>query len=257
MDLRDGVALVTGGGSGIGQATARRLAAEGMRVCVVDVNGDAAKAVAAEIDGLSVVADVTDSAQVDAAFAACVAGFGGVDLAHLNAGVSGPPDIGTVTDEEYRRITGINVDGVVFGARAAVRSMRERRDGRQGGAVVATASMAGIEPFPNGPFYTLTKFAVVGLIRAIAPVLVKEGITAHAICPGLVDTPILPDEAKAHFTGLGVTLARPEQVADAVVRAATAGPELTGTCWAVHPDGTVALEFPDYPGPHQIVMQVR
>lgn len=257
MDLTGGVALVTGGGSGIGRATARRLAAEGMRVCVVDIDGDAVRAVADEVDGLAVVADASDPEQVDAAFAACVERFGAIDLAHLNAGVMGPSDIGTLTDEEYRRLRGVNLDGVVFGARAAVQAIRARTDGRTGGVVVATASMAGIEPFPRSPLYTLTKFGVVGFIRALAPALAGEEITAHAVCPGLTDTAILPDEAKAAFTAMGVPLVRPEQVADAVVVAATAGPELSGTCWAVHPHETVAHQFSDAPGPHKIVMQVR
>jgi NAD(P)-dependent dehydrogenase (short-subunit alcohol dehydrogenase family) len=258
MDALEGrVALVTGGGSGIGQATARRLAADGMKVCVVDIDGDAAAAVADEIGGLAVTADVSDSAQVDAAFAACIDRFGAIDLAHLNAGIMVPVEIGATTDEDYERIRGVNLDGVVYGARAAVCAMRDRTDGRRGGVIVATSSMAGIEPYAAAPLYTLTKFAVVGFIRAIALALVDDAITAHAVCPGLTDTPIFPPGSRESFIAMGIPLADPGQVADAVVRAATSGPELSGTCWAVHPDGTVAHEFADAPGPHKAIMENR
>jgi NAD(P)-dependent dehydrogenase (short-subunit alcohol dehydrogenase family) len=257
MRLRGRVALVTGGGSGLGQASARRLAAEGMRVCVVDIDRDAATAVAGEIDGFAVAADVSEAAQVDAAFTACIEHLGAVDLAHLNTGLMGPPDMGTVTDEQYARIRGVNLDSLVFGVRATLQAIRGRADGRQGGVIVATSSMAGIEPYPASPLYTMTKFGIVGFIRALAPALADEGITTHAICPGLADTPMIAEEAKAAFKQAGVDLIAPEQVADAVVLAATSRPELSGTCWAVHPTGAVAHEFADAPGPHKIVMERR
>jgi NAD(P)-dependent dehydrogenase (short-subunit alcohol dehydrogenase family) len=256
MELNGRVALVTGGGSGIGHASARRLVAEGMRVCVVDVNGDAARAVADEIGGLAVTADVSDSAQVDAAFAACIEAFGGIDLAHLNAGIALQRELGTLTDEDYARTRGVNLDGVVFGARATIRAIRERTDGRKGGVIVATSSVAGIDPVgvPD-PIYAVTKHGVVGLVRALAPALAYEGIAVHAICPGLTDTAILPEEVKVMFVGMGITMVKPEQVADAVVAAATAGPELSGTCWVVQPTETFAHEFNDVPGPHKILVQ--
>jgi NAD(P)-dependent dehydrogenase (short-subunit alcohol dehydrogenase family) len=254
MELGGRVALVTGGGSGIGRATARRLAAEGMRTCVVDVNGDAARAVADEIDGLAVAADVSDSAQVDAAFGACIEAFGAIDLAHLNAGVAFPGELGSLTDEDYQRIRGVNLDGVVYGARAAIRAIRGREDGRQGGVIVATSSVAGIDPVgaPH-PIYVLTKHGVVGLVRALAPALANEAIAVHAICAGLTDTAILPEPVKKAFTGMGIPLADPDQVADAVVAAATAPAEASGTCWVVQPDQTFAHAFNDVPGPHRLL----
>jgi NAD(P)-dependent dehydrogenase (short-subunit alcohol dehydrogenase family) len=252
MQLSGRVALVTGGGSGIGRASARRLAAEGMRVCVVDVNGDAARAVADEIGGLAVTADVSNSAQVDAAFTACVEAFGGIDVALLNAGVAMLRELGTLTDEDYHLTRGVNLDGVVFGARAAIRAIRGRTDGRKGGVILATSSVAGIDPtgVPD-PIYALTKHGVVGLVRALAPALASEGIAVHAICPGLTDTAILPDPVKAAFVGMGIPLAKPDQVADAVVAAASAGPEASGSCWVVQPDETFAHRFNDVPGPHK------
>jgi NAD(P)-dependent dehydrogenase (short-subunit alcohol dehydrogenase family) len=256
MELEGRVALVTGGGSGIGRASARQLAAKGMRVCVVDVNGDAARAVADEISGFAVTADVSDSAQVDAAFAACIEAFGGVDLALLNAGIAALQDFGTLTDEAYARTRGVNLDGVVFGARAALRAMRARTDGRKGGVIIATASVAGIDPTGSpSPIYPLTKHGVIGFVRALGPALAKEGITVHAICPGLTDTAILPDPIKAMFVGMGIPMVDPDRVAAAVVTAATAGEETSGSCWVVQPDATYAHEFNDVPGPHKRLAQ--
>jgi NAD(P)-dependent dehydrogenase (short-subunit alcohol dehydrogenase family) len=259
MELAGRVALVTGGGSGIGRTAARRFAAEGMRVCVVDLDGDAARAVAHEIGGLAVTADVSSSAQVDAAFAACVAGLGGLDLAYLNAGkTAGIPDIAELTDEAYERTRSLNLDGVVFGARAAVRAFRNRADGRTGGVLVVTASIVGIDPATApDPIYPATKHAVVGLLRALAPALAGEGIAVHAICPGLTDTPLIPGEIKSAFAQMGLPILTPEQVADAVVAAATADIALSGTCWVVHPGGTVAHEFNPVHGPHDGLLRIR
>jgi NAD(P)-dependent dehydrogenase (short-subunit alcohol dehydrogenase family) len=230
-----------------------------MRVCVVDVDGDGARAVADEIGGVAVTADVSDSAQIDAAFAACIDSFGDVDLAHLNAGITtGHPDVGTLTDEDYERTRGVNLDGVVFGSRAAIRAFRDRADGRVGGVIVVTASVAGLDPVGSpDPIYPLTKHGVVGFVRALAPALAAEGITVHAICPGLTDTALLPEELKAAFAGMGLPMVQAEQVADAVVAAATAAPERSGTCWVVQPDETAPHEFTKVAGPHEALTQLR
>jgi NAD(P)-dependent dehydrogenase (short-subunit alcohol dehydrogenase family) len=248
MELPGKVALVTGGGSGIGRATAQRLAAEDMRVCVVDLDGDAAHAVAEPIGGVALTADVAQSARVDAAFAECAARLGSVDLAFLNAGIAiGVADIGELSDDEYRRIMGPNVDGVVFGARAAIRQMRAQGSG---GVIVATASLAGLIAFPPDPVYTLTKHAVVGFVRSLAPTVAREAITAHAVCPGLTDTNILGDEAKAALRDAGFPLMGPEQIAEAVVTAARSPAEASGTCWVCQPGLTpTPYEFRDVPGP--------
>jgi NAD(P)-dependent dehydrogenase (short-subunit alcohol dehydrogenase family) len=258
MELHGKVALVTGGGSGIGQSTARRLAAEGMQVCVVDVDGAAAHMTAEEIGGLAVPADVSDSAQVDAAFAACVAAFGTVDLAFLNAGVSGGIlDLATTSDADYTRIRGVNQDGVVFGARAMVRTVRERIGGGTGGVIIATSSLAGIDPLPPNPIYTLTKHAVVGLIRALAPALALDRITAHAICPTVTDTAMLSESRKPVFAAMGIIPVPPDRVAEAVIMAATSGPEKSGTCWTVLSDATLPHRFTEVAGPHTALNAIR
>ena len=245
MDLSGKVAVVTGGASGIGRATVERFAAEGMRVCVVDLTEDAGHALADEVGGMFIVADAGDSKQVDAAFHRCVDELGGLDVAFLNAGIAiGHSNLETLSDDLYRKIMRVNVDGVVFGARAAIREMAPRG----GGAIVATSSLAGIIPFPPDPVYDLTKHAVVGLIRSIAPTLADRGITANCVNPGMTDTNILSDDVRRLFEDVGFPLMPPTQIADAVVHAITSGE--TGRCYVCQPGREpVSYEFRDVPGP--------
>lgn len=245
MLLSGKVALVTGGASGIGKATVERFATEDMRVCVVDRSEDAGRAVADSVGGTFVTADAGDSAQVDAAFAHCIDTLGGLDVAFLNAGIAiGHADLATLPDDVYRTIMRVNVDGVVFGARAAIRAMSERG----GGAIVATASLAGLIPFPPDPVYDLTKHAVVGLIRSIAPTLTAQGITANCVNPGMTDTSIIGDDAKKAITDSGFPLMPASQIAEAVVHAVTSGE--TGCCWVCQPGREPTLyEFRNVPGP--------
>ena len=253
MKLDGGVALLTGAASGIGRATAERLTAEGMRVCVVDRHEDGGRAVAADLGGIFHVADVGDPAQVDAAFARCVTELGGLDVAFLNAGIAiGHGAIESLPDDEYRRIMRVNVDGVVFGARAAVRELIPRG----GGAIVATASLAGLIPFPPDPVYDLTKHAVVGFIRSLAPTLAEQGITANCVNPGMTDTGILNDDVRAAFAAADFPLMAPSQIADAVVHAITSGE--TGRCWVCQPGREpIAYDFRDVPGPRTESAQGR
>ena len=123
-DLAGRVALVTGGGSGIGAAVSRRLAAEGCRVVVADLDGDGAKAVAEEVGGRALVMDVGDVAAWGPAVDGIVEEEGGLDIAHLNAGVAtGEVDITRLTDDQYQRVLGANLNGVVYGAQAVARAM--------------------------------------------------------------------------------------------------------------------------------------
>ncbi|MFN8033903.1 MAG: SDR family oxidoreductase [Mycobacterium sp.] len=250
MKLDGRVALVTGGASGIGRAAARRLADEGMRVCVVDIDGVAATAVAASVDGMAVQCDVSDPEQVTAAFDSCVEQLGSVDLAFLNAGISihWSGDIGSLDLSQYRRSVGVNVDGVVFGAVAAVRAMRACSEGRER-AILATASLAGILAWHPDPVYSLGKHAVVGFMRAIAPNLAPEGISVHTVCPGITETGALGDR-RPLVESIGVPVMEPDAVCDAVLTAATSPVEASGSCWVVQ-HGKVAwpMDFPDVPGP--------
>lgn len=250
MNLAGRVALVTGGASGIGRATAHRLAAHGMTVCVVDIDKDAASAVADAIGGVAVQCDVSDPEQVDNAFAVCARELGSVDLAFLNAGITihWSGDIGSLDLADYRRSVGVNLDGVVFGAVAAVRAMRARNE-QAGGVILATASLAGILAWHPDAVYSLGKHAVVGFMRAIAPNLAPEGISVHTICPGITETGVLGDR-RSLVERIGVPVMEPEAIADAALMAATLPIGRTGSCWVVqHGKPAWPMEFPDVPGP--------
>jgi NAD(P)-dependent dehydrogenase (short-subunit alcohol dehydrogenase family) len=212
-ELAGKVALVTGGGSGIGLATARRLARAGATVVVADLDEEAGAAAAAEIGGTFTRLDVGDPQAWASLVAEIVERDGGIDVAHLNAGVAtGAELLGEVEDSQYRRIMRANVDGVILGARAVAPAMAARG----GGAIVATASLAGLIAFSPDPVYTATKHAVVGFVRAVAPQLEAMGITVNAICPGMVDTPLLGEETVALLVEAGFPLISPEAVAEAV-----------------------------------------
>jgi NAD(P)-dependent dehydrogenase (short-subunit alcohol dehydrogenase family) len=137
-----------------------------------------------------------------------------LDAAHLNAGVTtGVADITELTDEQYRRIVGVNQDAVVFGVRQVVPELRRRG----GGAIVATASLAGIVAFPLDAAYTLTKHAVIGLVRSLGRAFAADNITINAVCPGLVDTPLLSGPIREALVESGFPLISASSVAEAVI----------------------------------------
>jgi NAD(P)-dependent dehydrogenase (short-subunit alcohol dehydrogenase family) len=238
MGLLEGkVAIVTGGSSGIGLATLRRFKDEGASVVVADL------AEGPDADAF-VRADVGDPSDWPAVVAAAEK-LGGLDVAYLNAGVTtGQPDITVLTDEQYRRIMNVNVDGVVFGARAIVPAMAARG----GGAIVATASLAGLISFPPDPIYTLTKHAVVGFVRSLAQQLEAKGITINAVCPGIVDTPLVGEPAKSALEAAGFPIIPPEQIAAAVLELAVGGATGRAVVCQAGRD-PVPYEFRDVPGP--------
>ena len=246
MGAFDGkVALVTGGASGIGLAAVRRFAQEGATVVIADLNKAAGEEAAEEVGGRFVALDVADAGGWATTVAEIEDTEGGLDIAYLNAGVTtGNPDIATLGDAQYRRIMGANVDGVVFGMRATVPAI-ERRGG---GAIVATASLAGIIAFAGDPIYTLTKHAVVGLVRSLAPQLQTKGITVNSVNPGIVDTPLVGSEGRQRLEAAGFPLIPPSEIASAVMRAIVEGG--TGQCWVCQPGrDPEPYVFGEAPGP--------
>jgi NAD(P)-dependent dehydrogenase (short-subunit alcohol dehydrogenase family) len=213
-------ALVTGSAGGIGGAIVAKLRSEGFHVQELDL-----------VTGF----DVTDSAAWDH--------VGSVELACLNAGVlTGDGDVRELTDRQYRRAMSVNVDGVVFGVRRLDQVMPV------GGAIVVTASLAGLTPIPDDPVYGLTKHAVVGFVRSVAPQLEERGIRINAVCPGWADTGLMTNEYKEKLRGEGLRLLSPDAVADGVWAAYTS--DGTGEAWVVQPGREpLRYEFKGVPGP--------
>ena len=234
-DLHGKVALITGGASGIGFATSRRLRAEGATVVIGDIDEVAGKAAAEELGADYALLDVSDTGAWDEVVDGITARHGGLDLAFLNAGILTYPatgeklverfDIAALPDESYRGIMGANVDGVIFGTRAVVPAIAARG----GGAVIATASASGVVAFPFDPIYTTTKHAVVGFVRSLYPSLVEQGITLNAILPDVSDTTILGNGFADMARELSIPLIPAEQIADAVMKVVTGAS--TGKLW--------------------------
>ncbi|MEY2525018.1 MAG: hypothetical protein QOJ66_3583, partial [Ilumatobacteraceae bacterium] len=190
MEFNDRVAIVTGGASGMGAATVRRLAAGGARVIVVDRNGDLAQTVATEVGGTAVVGDVADSSFCDGAIAAAVERHGGLDVLVNAAGVIVRASGEDTTDEQWARIMGVNVSGTFFMCRAAVRVMKTSG----GGAIVNFGSIWGDLGSAGVAAYCASKGAVHNLTRALAMDHAADGIRVNAVCPGEVNTPMLQSE---------------------------------------------------------------
>jgi len=180
--LHGRVGLVTGAGGGIGRAIARRLAREGMAVAVLDRDGAAAEAVAAEIGGLAVTADVTSEGEVGGAVEAVLARLGQIDLLVNNAGVAWMGPALEMPLEALRAMLRVNVEGVFIVSRAVLPHMSARRSG----SVVNLASWAGKTGNAYFAGYSASKFAVIGLTQALAREMAPHGVRVNAICPGIV-----------------------------------------------------------------------
>lgn len=228
--LEHTTAIISGTGSGIGWAAAERFRAEGAAVIGVEFDADRAAAAESALGVVPVIGSVDDPATWDRAVAAADE-LGGAGIAYLNAGLygfTGPID--ELPIDLFRRTVGANIDGVVLGARAVVPGMRARG----GGAIVATASVAGIVAFAPNPLYTLTKQAVTGFVQALAPDLAADHITFNAVCPGVVDTPMTVGAmGGGNPADLGFTLIEPATIAGVALDLATG--DRTGRCLAVLP----------------------
>jgi NAD(P)-dependent dehydrogenase (short-subunit alcohol dehydrogenase family) len=186
--LEGKVAVVTGGGSGIGAAVARRLAHEGAQVAVVDADAERAQEVADEFggDALAVTADVSSEGGVARYMQETVDRFGRIDLYHLNAGISGEPVLfPQVTLEDYDRVMDVNARGIFLGARDAFRQYEQQESA---GAIVVTASICSYGGSADIVPYHISKHAIVGVMRSAAVYGGPLGIRVNAVAPGVVPT---------------------------------------------------------------------
>lgn len=176
------VALITGGGEGIGEAAARRLAAEGARVVVTGRRQALIEAVAKDIGGLAVTGDIADEAHVRTAVAATVEHFGALDILIANAGVSMSGSVVEIDMGVFRRSMAVNVEGALLAAKYAIPHMRQRG----GGAIVLVSSQAAFVAYPDLVAYTSAKSAMLGLSRSIAIDYGPDRIRCNVLCPAWV-----------------------------------------------------------------------
>lgn len=216
-------AVITGGASGIGLATARRLAAEGAKVVIADLSDEAGQAAASEVGGIFVRTDVTDEQQVKDLFQKCRDEYGSVDIAFNNAGIS-PADDASIMDtgiEAWRRVQEVNLTSVYYCCKYALEHMREQRSG----SIINTASFVAVMGAATSQIsYSASKGGVLSMSRELGVQFAREGIRVNALCPGPVNTPLLkelfakdPVQAQRRLVHVPMgRFAEPEELAAAV-----------------------------------------
>ncbi|WP_163504847.1 3-oxoacyl-ACP reductase [Fodinicola acaciae] len=218
------VCVITGAGSGIGAAAARRFAAEGGSVVAVDMDENAGSAIAKEVEGLFVRADVTSADDVRAAFAAAVERFGGIDVLVNNAGIS-PPEDDSILDTEqdvWDLVQKVNLTSVYLCCKYGIPHLLERG----GGSVVNTASFVAVMGAATSQIsYTASKGGVLAMSRELGVQFARQGVRVNAICPGPVDTPLLrelfasdPERAARRMVHIPMgRFAKAEEIASAML----------------------------------------
>ena len=222
--LENKVAIITGGASGIGLATAKRFAAEGAKVVVADVADDAGSALAAEIGGTYVHVDVADEASVQAMYARVVEVYGGVDVLFNNAGISPADDDSILTTglDAWRRVQDVNLTSVYLCCKYGIPLLLERG----GGSIINTASfVAMLGSATSQVSCTASKGGVLSMSRELGVQFARQGIRVNALCPGPVNTPLLrelfakdPERAARRLVHVPMgRFAEPEEIASAVL----------------------------------------
>jgi NAD(P)-dependent dehydrogenase (short-subunit alcohol dehydrogenase family) len=208
--------IVTGGGSGIGAAAALRFGAEGASVVVSDINLEQAVAVANQIkrsgQAVAIQADVSKEAEVAALVDSAVKTYGRLDVMVNNAGIGGlETAVDAITDAEWRKLMGVNLDGVFYGVKHAVRVMKA---GKIAGSIINVSSILGLVAFEHAVAYTAAKHGVVGMTKAASLELAPLGIRVNAVNPAFIKTPLIAglEEAVVPLHPAG-RIGTPEEVA--------------------------------------------
>lgn len=228
MTLKDKVAIVTGAASGIGQEVARAFCREGARVGIADVNLEAARAAAAEIErdggtALAVAMDVTDEEAVEAGVQAVIGAYGGVDVLVSNAGIQHIDSVVDLSFANWRKLLAIHLDGAFLTTRACLRHMVAA--GR-GGTVLYMGSVHSKAPSPLKAPYVTAKHGLLGLCRVVAVEGAPHGVRANVICPGFVRTPLVDKQIPEQARKLGIS---EEDVVQKVMLKETVDGEFTTT----------------------------
>ncbi|ANU20756.1 short-chain dehydrogenase [Planococcus plakortidis] len=191
--LQGKTAVITGGASGIGAATAQLFAKEGAKLVLVDLNEEKGQAFASELpDALFIKADITDEAQVQNVYAQATEKYGQIDIVFNNAGIGKVTPTHELSYDEWRKTVNVDLDGVFLVAREAIRAFQKNG----GGVIVNTASMYGWVGSPGSAAYNAAKGGVVNLTRSLGLEYADQNIRVNALCPGFIDTPIIPEESK-------------------------------------------------------------
>lgn len=218
--LQDKVAVITGGASGIGAATAKLFVSEGAKVVLVDLNEEKGKAFEAELkaqnaEALFVKANITSEEEVQNVFKQTLKTFGKVDVVFNNAGIGRVTPTEKLEFAEWRNTVSVDLDGVFLVAREAIREMLKAG----GGTIVNTASMYGWIGAPGSAAYNASKAGVMNLTRSLALEYATKNIRINALAPGFIDTPIIPEEMKASLADVTPMkrLGKAEELAKAVL----------------------------------------
>lgn len=195
--LHEKVVIVTGGASGLGEASCRMFAAEGARVVCADLDGAAANALASDLpgDALGLQADVTSPESMAAMAEATVGKYQRIDGLFANAGIPGEGAAHDVPLDSWQRVIDINLNGVFYSIRSVLPTMMEQRSG----SLILQSSLAGLKGMANLASYSAAKGGVIGLTRQVAIEYASYGIRCNAICPGTIDTPLVREAYRQRF----------------------------------------------------------